>query len=75
MTFQRMINIKLDPDDLDAALKDPKMHYHALNMLQSAFLVESIFVTLRRMMLGESSHYEPDLHARNSHNSFRRLST
>ena len=33
-------------------LKDPKMHYHLLGRLASAFLLEGVFVMYRRIMLG-----------------------
>ena len=33
-------------------LKDPKLHYHLLVRLQTAFLLEGVFVMYRRVMLG-----------------------
>ena len=33
-------------------LKDPKLHYHLLARLQTAFLLEGVFVMHRRIMLG-----------------------
>ena len=33
-------------------LKDPNMHYHLLARLNSAFLLEAMFVMYRRIMLG-----------------------
>ena len=33
-------------------LKEPKLHYHFLRKLHSAFLLESMFVLYRRIMLG-----------------------
>ena len=50
-TVQR-INPDLDDKELEMVLKDPKLHYHLLDRLQTAFLLEGVFVMYRRIMLG-----------------------
>ena len=51
MTVQRLRK-GFNKEQLDLVIKDPKMHYHVLRPLNSAFFLENIMVTYRRMMLG-----------------------
>ena len=50
MTFQRL-NPSYGPGNLELALNDPKRHYFAICSMNSAFLLEQIFVMMRRSML------------------------
>ena len=50
MTFQRL-NPSYGPGNLELALNDPKRHYFAMSAMNSAFLLEQIFVMVRRAMM------------------------
>ncbi len=46
------INVNLSAEERELVIKDRKLHYHLLARLQSASLLEGVFVMYRRTMLG-----------------------